>query len=206
MHVALMGDGRAIYAGQVERLKRAGLWDVADTIRVCTVGPGDLSIARGSTLEFHDENLGLYEFPTLEAIRQFSILNPGYFVLYLHTKGASWPGAPGRAAWRSAMEDVLVDRWGQCVRTMHKYRHRTLGVMKIRASLGTHYSGNFWWARSNYLAKLRPLKLDGTHPRLYAERWVCSDPGPHRCMRSEKRIASDYAVMDRERGHSQMRA
>jgi hypothetical protein len=123
------------------------------------------------------------ELPTMGAIERWVKSNPGYLVLYLHTKGVCWPGNPFRAAWRKCLMTHTVKNWEQCVTelvtgydmvgphwlTAHKYPHASAAL--------PHgiFGGNFFWTTSNYLRRLKPLQTDHSWKERYqAEMWPTS--------------------------------
>jgi hypothetical protein len=99
-------------------------------------------------------------------------LSPDVPLLYAHTKGAvsqsRWPFV---GHWREMMEYFCVDGWREAVSLL------TSGVDAAGANLSyepwRHFSGNFWWARAEYVRTLQdPGKY--CHRRLFAERWIGS--------------------------------
>lgn len=116
----------------------------------------------------------IFEFPTLDLISGFSRRNPGYDVLYLHTKGASHPGNSCVADWRRSMTHFMVEKHEECRRKLKEYdlvgcNYRVYGGIP-------HWQGNFWWARSDYLSLLH-------NPRsLMYNKDICKDwKERHKC-------------------------
>ena len=66
------------------------------------------------------EDIGLYEFPTLEMLREFSINNPDYYCLYIHTKGVSKPTNHQVADWRRCMMYFLVEKYELCLKELNR--------------------------------------------------------------------------------------
>jgi hypothetical protein len=120
-----------------------------------------------------------YEFPTINSIRNYvSFLNSNEPILYLHTKGVTTPGNDCISDWRNYMIYFLVAKYKECLEVLKT--NDTCGV-DLRKDPVLHYSGNFWWANSNYLKKLDPpenLNTPLSH-RHKCEFWVCSKEGSH---------------------------
>jgi len=133
-----------------------------------------------------------YEQVTLEALRQWCINAPEpAAVLYCHTKGAASPDEY-RTRRREHMTSRVVGRWRDCVRLLGEGADaagcnwltagmtRTAGHITMTIDAGDHFSGNFWWARSDYIAGLPPLPEVDITPvsvlpdseRIAAELWI----------------------------------
>lgn len=106
-----------------------------------------------------------FEIPTLIALKSYCDTTDSY-VLYLHHKGASRLNSKrtGNVTdWRELMLYYNVDQWEQCIASLST-GHDTVGVNWMNDALYPHYSGNFWWATSDYIKQLPELKLpDGTN-------------------------------------------
>jgi hypothetical protein len=112
-----------------------------------------------------------WEQVTLEALRRFVEDFDGH-VFYAHTKGA-WSQTPLAVRWREMMTEETVGGWEKCVRALE--RAEVAGPFWLRSSEPEHalhdhfFAGNFWWARSEYLRTLGPVR---TSSRFDAEGWV----------------------------------
>ena len=93
----------------------------------------------------------------------------------MHTKGASLADTPLQRAvnaWRKYMEYFNLERWRDCVEVLTE--HETCGVEL--QSEDSHYSGNFWWATSEYIRRLPdPHQYWEQHrdDRVAAEFYLC---------------------------------
>ncbi len=158
----------AIIEGYNERISQfidiinvSGLSDNIDNIYICYIGEGDIKIDvkyekfKYIKLIKVSENVSDYELPTLQYIYNFCIENVDYNVLYIHTKNIG-------KQLNICIEDqikymlyFLVSRWKDCVNLLNSTNNNSCGVdLRIEPSL--HYSGNFWWAKSNYIKRLPP--------------------------------------------------
>ena len=120
----------------------------------------------------HSSDRNLFEIPTLKIIKEFSINNPNVNVLYLHTKGISYDTKDYRyhagLDWIEYMLYFLVSRYTECLQLLKT--SDTVGC-NYSASPSPHYSGNFWWASTNYL---KALSTDSLVSKMSAEWWVLS--------------------------------
>jgi len=93
------------------------------------------------------ENINLYETPTIHKLWKFSKDNHGYNVLYLHTKGST-NNTQSVNDWVTMMLYFVLDPKNPKLLE----RYDTLGCNLLENN--RHYSGNFWWATTNYISTL----------------------------------------------------
>lgn len=191
-HIACMGHWREIVLEQLRILARTGFDGL---IRVTFLGAEkdwefvafvadqfNLKIVR----VFRSENLRDFEAPALRELD--AVCRAGYegAVLYFHTKGASMPGHPNKTYWRWLMNVFMLSRWRTCVEDLET--HDIAGVCWEDCEPRSHFCGNFWWARSDWILKLHPFdsyyrapwydlgRKDPEFERRYAcEQWISSN-------------------------------
>lgn len=127
----------------------------------------------------------IFEGQTLRFIHQADIPDDAY-VLYMHNKGATSNSAYV-AAWRECLNYEMIIKWRQCYDMLSAYEVVGVSDTHVRRSKNVITSGNFWWARANYLKTLpdpidSTLYLDKHHPgdydyRYCFERWITAN-GP----------------------------
>ena len=88
----------------------------------------------------------LFEIPTINLVRDFSIKNKNCNILYLHTKGITH-NKPCVQDWIDMMLYFLIKPQNHLYDTSGCNYHDGTKYPK-------HYSGNFWWAKTDYLATL----------------------------------------------------
>ncbi|NVO07287.1 MAG: hypothetical protein HXX19_15830 [Rhodoferax sp.] len=99
---------------------------------------------------------GLYEYPTLDALQKhINSESKDFNVLYIHLKGVSKPNNINITHWRRFMTWALIERWQECVNKLEEY---DCAGCNWELNPWPHFSGNFWWATSNYLRKLPKLQ------------------------------------------------
>jgi beta-1,4-mannosyl-glycoprotein beta-1,4-N-acetylglucosaminyltransferase len=113
-------------------------------------------------------------------IHQFSKENLNYNILYLHTKGIHYDDNNQKENdWIDMMLYFLVEKFEFCLEKMNN-GIQAVGCnyydeqMKIRNP--KHFSGNFWWANSQYISTLPSLieKTENVNPN-DAEFWLCNN-------------------------------
>ncbi|RFC39882.1 MAG: hypothetical protein DID89_2727547549 [Candidatus Nitrotoga sp. CP45] len=182
-HIGAIGDCFRIISEQYRKLKESGLYDASEKIVVGFVGGKNreqelnIPILEDPKFEvFVTEDPRDYEFPTLARVWKEAQENEESFLCYyLHTKGASSVATPredATNAWREYMEYFNIEKWEDCATVLKEYE--TCGVeLQCEQS---HYSGNFWWATSEYIKKLpNGYEFWRNHKdeRIWAEFYLC---------------------------------
>jgi len=109
-------------------------------------------------------------------------------VWYLHAKGVTKYRSeeyPNVANWRRLCESVVVSDHETCVKALTLENYDACGPLLNVEISWPHFSGNFWWARSDYLERLpKPslfvdtfVKSARLPSRWAAEAWVLSGNG-----------------------------
>jgi hypothetical protein len=172
-HVYADGQWEIPAVQHFEAMEDSGLMGELDAIYLGVVGSLEnrLKVARELPGVVVAEAQEGWEQVTLEKLHEFCQDDDGA-VFYAHTKGA-WSREPLAHAWRVSMTHDTVTRWRECVYALQKVQ--TAGPFWLRSSDFYHtehesfFAGNFWWARSDYVAGLPKLKNDH---RFQAEGWV----------------------------------
>lgn len=109
-----------------------------------------------------DQNHPLYfEIPTLNRLKEFcDNQKEESYILYLHHKGASNPLSPNLDDWRKFMLYYNVQQYKNCIEKLDQ-GYDTVGV-NWKDNPYPHYSGNYWWAKSSYIKKLKTLEIPKT--------------------------------------------
>ncbi len=197
-HVAAMNTWRSVVREQVRLLAHVGLTDVTvgllgDADDAATVATLAAAAGVSAAVAFHRPDLSLAELPTLALLhawarRQVAGSTPARPVLYLHTKGVSRPADRTRTAWRRLMQRHTVAGWRDNVALLADVD--LVGTDWVESTVHAHFSGNFWLARADWVARLDPPQVYRlSHPddfrwggepwrdRMFAETWVASRPG-----------------------------
>ena len=189
IHAALLSrcDERVIQF--MNLIISSGLYEEVEKIIICFVGTDPVpeklvELANQYTkiiLHRVHTNMGEFEVPTLNMLHMFSRLHDDYRVLYMHTKNVGKPINDCIEDQVEYMSHFLVTKWRTTV--THLDTHQTVGV-DLRDDPVLHYSGNFWWANSKFLATL-PCHMDYKNLTQYPnplnserhnqEFWICHD-------------------------------
>jgi len=152
---------------QIKRLYRSGLTEVA-TVKCAINGPQASRIKQFVSLydwidivdcRDSDEE---YEGFTLKHLYEDCVNERAHKVMYFHTKGIShmcgvrdhYSDRKVRAinSWRHLMEWGCIDKWKENLDRLDTYQ-----VTGVNYCLDPwpHMSGNFWWARADYISTLQ---------------------------------------------------
>jgi hypothetical protein len=177
VHVAVMDTWIEILHEMIGDMKISQLFYAAD-VTLVAIG-SDIDPIEGCRVINTGLPLHSYEFPTLELL--YNELEPNTAVMYCHLKGVSQPGNLSHRYWRRELCDFCLLNWRE--RIAHLHDRWTSGPRLTGGGAGwgnefvwahKHYSGNFWWARSEYLQMLpRPSTFLNSYTSRYsAESWI----------------------------------
>ena len=99
------------------------------------------------------------EFVTLDLIeKDTKKFGDSDYILYIHTKGASRINDKpeiykNMIAWRHYMNYFNIEKCKNVLKIFEKSEYNTYGCNFNEKDkvVNSHYSGNFWWAKSSYL-------------------------------------------------------
>lgn len=173
VHIALIDGWKNVFSSQMDKLIASGLYEKCKKITVTLVGRDVAGVRfpwEKVEIGHRSSNVKEYEFPALRLIHALCITTD-CFVLYLHSKGVSKRGQVRQRMddWRNYMEYFIIEKHQVCIEALRT--HDTCGVnWKNRPY--PHYSGNFWWARSDYIRTLPSVDRLKTRRRHQAEAWL----------------------------------
>ena len=139
------------------------------------------SLQGGKQFILHEKNESLsnFEFTTLSKLQNYCMSNPQSIVLYFHNKGASRNSSMESInikAWRKYMEHFIFNNHEDCINALKKGDFDTCGV-QLTDDDQPHYSGNFWFARCDYVNELPLISESVAWDRHVAETWVTNSKG-----------------------------
>lgn len=147
-----------------------------------------------------------YETPTLTKLWDYARQNPGAYICYIHTKGITKPNRPDAATWRQTLNYWVLYKYKLCLEQLEQGADTTgcrFWEFVLRGKKFPHYSGNFWWAKANYIASLQaPIHYVKTYypkfnpdqsdpQRFGCEFWIGSGNGKHSNVHDDFRISSE---------------
>jgi hypothetical protein len=123
----------------------------------------------------YSKDLTLFENCTIRTMHQFAKLHPHYNLLYMHTKGVSHAKnsiyIDNIFSWNDFMMHSLIDNHLQCISLLKVYDAVSCNIRPktIYQPNPIHFSGNFWWTTTNYIAS---IPIDYLKDKYDAEFWL----------------------------------
>lgn len=196
MHICTINNWRQVVEEQLQLIKRSGLYDRLFTLYCGIVGTQDTSfLDKYSKIKilYKDFKLTHFEFLTLEHLQNFckTDASDDSKIFYIHTKGISKKGKPDPISkemssyltdWRNYLNYYILEKYEDCVRQLNYgdivgVNWRGLGSgTAIYGGVTNHFSGNFWWAKAEYIKQLGRID-EGPHGRCEAEFWLGKGTG-----------------------------
>jgi hypothetical protein len=181
MHICTIGDWENVIRKIFNIIKLSGLLEKVEEIRVSVLGDSTkiLEILESPKVKivFHSENTQLYERPILEILHNDALnATEPFNVLYLHSKGVSRVENKNITDWIDFMLFFLVEKHFDCLESLKIYDACGVNLSKITNNNSQltfknnyHFSGNFWWSKSDYIKTL-PSKIGDKY--LDPEFWI----------------------------------
>ena len=166
-------ESKDILLDQLQTIKSSGLYDNLDYIFITMLGtytkiPNDFKIK----LIYYSQDTQEWEFPNYKRIKHFCDTIPyNVNILEIHTKGVLKKNFA--LEWRKYLEYFLIEKHSLCLSLLANFK--CVGVNQYfyfdaKNKYKNHFSGNFWWARSDYIKTL-PL-VETTPDRYSVEHWL----------------------------------
>ncbi|MDQ0416729.1 hypothetical protein J2Z48_000896 [Croceifilum oryzae] len=190
IHACAIHNWAEILDGQLKRLCSSGLYQKLDAVFVNIVtNQMDTHHIEEKLawmgIEQYDDTLQFiikpdmhdFERSTLAWLQQYSTVNPqNVRILYFHVKGLRYFGGPEQpnvADWRNVLETVVIDHHTLCMECLGK---ADACGLQFCIAMSPHFSGNFWWANSQYIKRLPADVSQAYPPSLYhsSEMWILS--------------------------------
>jgi len=152
-----------VFDQQWESMQLSGLMDSADEV---------ILLANGRPRVFHNKlrsknppakvrleivasGAHWFEYPGLTYMQKLAKESADQFhICYIHLKGLTRWGNPNVEDWKDWLNWCVIERWQDNVAALQT--HDTSGP-NWESVPWPHHSSNFWWANSDYIAKLQPL-------------------------------------------------
>lgn len=106
---------------------------------------------------FFKKDEAMNELPTLQHLWDYCVnADSNEPVCYIHTKGVTAPGHRKSRLWRETLNYWILHKWKDNLHLLatHDLSGARAFTLKLDGIELPHYSGNFWWATSDYIKKL----------------------------------------------------
>ena len=154
IHVCCINNWREVFNQLIADIKESGLYDKINRIRCNILAKDDFDyeLFADGKIEIVgiSNNLNLYEISTINLIHEHSYVED-FNVLYLHTKGVTKPESTTVKDWVKYLCYFNIYKHDDCLKELEIYDVVGINLQEIPE---LHYSGNFWWSKSEYVRKL----------------------------------------------------
>lgn len=153
---------------QLSLIKNTGLSDIAE-VYICITAPIYMEWGKhgsniinfiktkysfSNILNVRDTGESLiYEGQTLEKLHEYCLYNDAY-VLYIHSKGIT-NSTLQTYLWMKALNHYCIEKWRTILKCFQDPAIDIVGLADEKSGVNC-ISGNFWWARSDYIKMLPP--------------------------------------------------
>jgi hypothetical protein len=164
-HICTIKKWKLILDEQFKELEDSGLMAITERIYIGSNGPNSteqlveylLSYKyRDKIVILHLNELSKNENETINFMTSFAKEQDreSCFMLYFHSKGVTEKNDL-QMLWRKYMMFVLVNNYKKCVKLLEFFN--TVGCIYLSRP-HKHYSGNFFWTKSEYLSQIPLIK------------------------------------------------
>lgn len=161
LHICTIGEYQKILDELTDNIISSGLLNAANELNICIVGNNTINKINNEKIKYHNVgNIDEYEFPTLQLIENMANqCDDNIKIFYLNGLGVT-NNSNFKISWRAYLSYFNIICYEECIKSLDSYD--TCGV-DFRTSPVPHYSGNFWWANSNYIKKLPKIQTLNKH-------------------------------------------
>lgn len=152
-HCTTLNDYYDRFLKTYSKIQKSELIKYTDKFFVFINGESGKNFNLDNKINIYQNKLHPNESITINKLRDFCIDNKDCNILYLHCKGItkSKNEIENVNAWIDSMEYFLIERHKQCIEDLKIFN--AVGSF-LKTSPNLHFSGNFWWATSNYISTL----------------------------------------------------
>lgn len=184
LHTYCRKDYRHIVLDKIRKIKLSGLWDKMEKMFIPVSGMREQDKEFFEDLKLLSNKIKIFEHvnpvfnnepDTLNYIKnRAENFENNKSILYMHTKGVTYDHPvlnKNVKAWVRYLDLYTIGHWKECIDALSTYD--TAGTMYSPEPM-KHYSGNFWWANSDYIKTLPTLDKENIKPLERGEFWICS--------------------------------
>ena len=161
IHVCCINNWKETFYTLYNYIKKSGLYNNIKNIKCNILSTNHNDIIFFNNLNDNkieilgiNNNINLYETPTINLLYEHA-LKENFYVLYLHTKGVKHNNTNINVIdWINYLIYFNIENHSKCVNLLSEYDTVGVNLFKGDIHMPMHYSGNFWWSKSEYIKKL----------------------------------------------------
>ena len=173
--ICCMGNYLEVVEEQLKLLAQSGLYDKTKKIYcfICLYNPMDKRLHElfyhfYNKMEFFSTPLNLYEKFAINNYKS-KIKDSNYYIYYFHTKGVSKSINSHWSKRRQILNFYTITKFELSLKLLQFYD--VVGVTLFQHPK-KHFSGNFWWSKSDNLYLLENVNNNYLAPEMY----ICGNP------------------------------
>ncbi len=203
-HIYCANSWKELFQDQINSLEESSLLEKTSKLFISVIINNDEDVTYIKSFDKHGKfqiinvakDASKFEFPALEYIKTLSTQEE-FFVYYFHTKGVSINSqsyknytkyhtklpqlVKNSNYWRKMMEYWNFNKYNLAINTL-KSGYDTYGVYIRNYTKYAYYGGNFWWAKSSFIAgHTHTLTEEEKKSRFAAETWLLSQANKPYC-------------------------
>ena len=167
--ICCIGNYIDVVKNQISKLIQSGLYDYSDQILcfVCQAKTDCIDLLKKFIkIKIVSTTENLYEKFAINNYKEYLDNSKEYYLYYIHSKGVSQSGKCFED-WRNLCDYFTIEKWRLSIELLEYYD--CVGT-NLKNFPKKHYSGNFWWSKSEHLNRLKNVN-DGY---LSTEMYICS--------------------------------
>jgi hypothetical protein len=193
INVALINNVNIVLDNIIKNICDSELYDYCNQIYIILNGKIEkltLNFLKPKiNIIFENEDISKCEFPTLNKIWN-DCQKEDLIILYLHTKGVTKPNDDRIEDWVNLLIHFNINKWEERIHDLQNFDCSGINLLGNPDDLNfnpetwgvnrapLHYSGNFWWSKSEHIKKLpNPYSwvpsTDYVKWRVMCEMWLC---------------------------------
>jgi len=161
IHICCINNWKNIFSKLYLNIKDSGLYNIIKGIKCNILSKNNLDLLffkdlNDSKIEILGINnkMNLYETPTLNLLYEHA-LKEDFYVLYIHTKGVKHNDLNINVTdWINYLIYFNIKKYDICIKSLLEYDTVGVNLHLGNKKTPSHYSGNFWWSKSEYIKKL----------------------------------------------------
>lgn len=189
LQIAELPGWLPIFSEILGKMDKSGMLDACDEVNLCCNGVrSTFQLHLQPLIDSHEKfklihvngDASGHERPTINYLKDQADATDDeiYYVGYGHLKGVTRPDDQKMIDWRNHSVYWSIERWKDSINKLNEgYEIASVNWMEYPHK---HFSGNFWWASSNYIRRLKRLadydKIQMGTPSDYLN-GVILDPG-----------------------------
>ena len=185
--ICCVGDYYHIVIEQITKLVDSGLYDISDEV-ICYI-----CLSKNEIIDYLKQFEKIKIFSTSEnlyekyAINNYkNYLTGEYYLYYFHTKSVSRI-EKYYTDLRHFCEYFIINRWRLSIELLNYYD--CVGI-NLKNFPKIHYSGNFWWSKSEHLNVLENIDDNYLSPEMY----ICSHKKTNKISIFQSNVLQDNTI------------